>query len=76
LLVRGQESGIFERNFAVLSTTLYKQTIGNSSFAVKQVAYYVDALWARHAIFIPHESLLNAKKHSFPFLQKDQPEST
>ena len=40
------------------------------------VASYADALWARHAIFVPHERLLKPREHSFPFVQKDQPEST
>ena len=34
-----------------------------------------DTLWARHAIF-PHERLLKPRKQSFPFVQKDQSEST
>ena len=40
------------------------------------VASYADALWARHAIFLPHERLQKPGEHSFPFVQKDQPEST
>ena len=34
-----------------------------------------DTFWARHAIFL-HERRLKPRKQSFPFVQKDQPEST
>ena len=40
------------------------------------VASYADAIWARHAIFLPHERPLKPREHSLPFVQKDQPEST
>jgi len=46
-----------------------------NSSSVSHAASYADALWARHAIFLPHERLLKPTEHSFPFVQKDQPES-
>jgi len=32
--------------------------------AHKRIASYADALWARHAIFLPHERLLKPTEHS------------
>jgi len=49
LLVRGQESGIIQRNFAVPSTTRFKQTIENSSFAVKKQGA-LEALPIMHSV--------------------------
>ena len=39
-----------------------------SSATAFKLASYADALWARHAIFLPHERLLKPRGHSFPFV--------
>ena len=61
-------------------TVSYLITISNSNWTkwstiqgVIPLASYADILWARHAIFLPHERLL---KRMGTFLTLDQPEST
>ena len=33
-----------------------------------ELASNADILWARHAVFLPHECLLKPRKHSLPFV--------
>jgi hypothetical protein len=53
-----------------------KRTTPRTHCEYVALASYADALWARQPIFLLHERLLKQTAHSFPFVRKDQLETT